>query len=158
MFIQVEVKTNLDTFYLTATEKGIVSLDWVRNLDLPVAKKGNPHTDLAALELKEYSAGKLKKFKIKFDFEAMKATDFQIKVWKELLKIPFGKLKSYQDIAIALGDKNLVRAVGGANGKNRIPVIIPCHRVIAKGGGIGGYSGGIDRKIKLLSLEGLEFN
>ena len=112
---------------------------------------------MASKEIEAYALGKLKKFTCKIDFKAMKATDFQVKVWKSLTAISYGEVKSYQDIAISLGDKNLVRAVGGANGKNRIPIIIPCHRVIAKSGGLGGYSGGLNRKRTLLHIEGLTF-
>lgn len=158
MKTQVQVKTKLDTYYLTATEKGLISLDWEKNPELPLSRKGNLHTDLARDQLMKYSLGQLKKFNCEFDFESMKATDFQIKVWKELLKVPYGKVVCYQDIARKLGDKNLVRAIGGANGKNRIPVIIPCHRVIAKDGTIGGYSGGLDRKRKFLNREGINLD
>jgi len=157
MNIQVKTKTKLGILYITASDRGITSLDWVKNPELKVSLKGNQYTDQAITELDYYFTGALKKFNCKFDFEAMKGTDFQVKVWKELLKIPYGKLRSYQDIAIKLGDKNLVRAVGGANGKNRVPILIPCHRVIAKDGGIGGYSGGLERKRRLLKLEGHTF-
>lgn len=157
MKVQVKQKTKWGYFYLVATEKGICALDWDKDPSVSISSSGNKHTDLAAHELEQFMKGKLKKFSCKLDFKEMGATDFQIKVWKQLLRIPFGKIKSYQDIAIALGDKNLVRAVGGANGKNRVPIIIPCHRVIAKNGGIGGYSGGIERKRGLLRLEGHNF-
>ncbi len=157
VMVQVKKKTGLGVIYLSATEKGLVGLSWEKNPNIKVSANGNEHTDLAAKELDAFAEGSLKKFSTKFDFKAMKATDFQIKVWKELLRIPFGSLRSYQDIALRLGDKNLVRAVGGANGKNHIPIIIPCHRVISKDGGLGGYSGGLERKRKLLKIEGHQF-
>ena len=81
-------------------------------------------------------------------------TDFQKKVWSELLKIPYGKLMTYKAIAIMLGNENAMRAVGRANATNHAPIIIPCHRVIASDGKLGGYSGGVSLKEKLLELEG----
>jgi methylated-DNA-[protein]-cysteine S-methyltransferase len=155
MEVQSQVLTEMGTLFLKATDKGLTGLSWVKDPELKVSTKGNEHTQLAEKELLAFTKGKLKKFSCKFDFGAMKATDFQIKVWKKLIQIPFGKLKSYQDIAVALGDKNLVRAIGSANGKNRVPIIIPCHRVINKSGALGGYSGGLDKKRKLLHLEGV---
>lgn len=80
-------------------------------------------------------------------------TDFQKSVWTELLKIPYGKTTSYKNIAISLGDKQYARAVGGACGKNHIPIIIPCHRVIRANGEIGGFSPDIEIKRQLLKLE-----
>ena len=85
----------------------------------------------------------------------MAGTAFQKKVWQELYKIPFGKTAAYKDIAKGIKNAKAVRAVGSANGKNPICVIIPCHRVIAADGSIGGYSGGSDIKKKLLKLEGV---
>ena len=84
-------------------------------------------------------------------------TAFQKRVFGELLKIPYGSTISYQELAKRVGNKKASRAVGNANGKNPIAIIIPCHRVISKDGTIGGYSGGIDIKRKLLKLEGVDF-
>jgi O-6-methylguanine DNA methyltransferase len=81
-------------------------------------------------------------------------TEFQRKVWRAMRAIPFGQTKSYQDIASAIGHPKATRAVGGACGANPIPVFIPCHRVLAAGGRLGGFSGGLDWKRRLLSLEG----
>ncbi|NWF89976.1 MAG: methylated-DNA--[protein]-cysteine S-methyltransferase [Ignavibacteriaceae bacterium] len=102
-------------------------------------------------ELKEYFNGERKKFNVPLDIEG---TEFQKKVWNELMKIPYGKLKTYKEVAIRIGNKNAVRAIGRANSTNHIPIIIPCHRVIASNGSLGGYSGGISLKEKLLELEG----
>ena len=74
-------------------------------------------------------------------------------VWDELLAIPFGRTRSYQELATAVGQPNAVRAVGRANGQNRIAIVIPCHRVINKNGGLCGYGGGLRRKQFLLDLE-----
>lgn len=81
-------------------------------------------------------------------------TDFQKQVWKALIQIPYGKTMSYGELASQLGDSNMMRAVGTANGKNPIPIVIPCHRVIGSDGKMVGYAGGVNRKIKLLELEG----
>ncbi len=84
----------------------------------------------------------------------IKGTDFQLKVWRELLNIPWGSITSYRNIAESLGDSNASRAVGTAVGKNPVSVLIPCHRVLRKDGGLGGYHWGLDRKEELLRYEG----
>lgn len=84
----------------------------------------------------------------------IKGTDFQLKVWNELLNIPSGNVVSYLDIARFLGDSNASRAVGTAVGKNPVSILIPCHRVLRKDGGLGGYHWGLDRKESLLRHEG----
>jgi O-6-methylguanine DNA methyltransferase len=78
---------------------------------------------------------------------------FQERVWRQLLKIPYGETRSYQDVAVKVGSPDAVRAVGTANGMNRIAIVIPCHRVVNKGGKLGGYGGGLWRKQRLLGLE-----
>ena len=83
----------------------------------------------------------------------VKGTEFQKKVWNELLKIPYGQTKSYKDIAIAIENERASRAVGMANNKNPIPIIIPCHRVIGSTGKLVGYAGGVNVKEKLLNIE-----
>ena len=101
-------------------------------------------------ELKQYFEGRLKQFTVQLSPEG---TDFQKSVWKELCKIPYGKTLSYKQIAENLNNPKSCRAVGNANGKNPIPIITPCHRVICTGGKLGGFSAGLDRKRFLLSLE-----
>lgn len=102
-------------------------------------------------ELKEYFNMQRTKFTVPLD---IKGTKFQMKVWDELLKIPFGKTVSYKTIAEGIGNPKAVRAVGRANGANPVPIIIPCHRVIASDGKLGGYSAGEGIKEKLLEVEG----
>ncbi len=102
-------------------------------------------------QLKEYFAGTRKKFDVPLDVEG---TDFQKRVWKELQKIPYGKTISYKILSEKLGDVKAIRAVGTANGKNPIAIIIPCHRVIGADGKLIGYAGGLYIKEKLLHLEG----
>lgn len=82
-------------------------------------------------------------------------TEFQQKVWRALLEIPPGQVKSYAEIATAVGKPNGARAVGMACGANPVPVFVPCHRVLAAGGGLGGFSGGLDWKRRLLGIEGI---
>ena len=101
-------------------------------------------------ELIRYFEGELKKFSIKCQITG---TVFQNKVLNELKKIPYGQTMSYSDIADRIGHPKAYRAVGSANGKNRLPIIFPCHRVISNNGELGGFSGGLSIKSKLLELE-----
>ena len=107
--------------------------------------------DLASKELELYFLGQLKKFTVPIK---MFGTDFQIKCWKELKKIKYGKTISYKEEAIKLGGSNYARAVAGANNKNHLPIIVPCHRVIGSNGSLVGYAGGLKIKEMLLNLEG----
>ncbi len=107
--------------------------------------------DDAFLQLNEYLRGVRKDFDLELELHG---TRFQKDVWNALMKIPYGTTVSYSDVAIASGHPGAVRAVGNAVGKNPIPVIIPCHRVIRSDGSIGGYALGIELKKKLLKLEG----
>lgn len=102
-------------------------------------------------ELEEYFAGTRKEFTVKVE---PIGTPFRQKVWKELLKIKFGNTTSYLHISRQLGDENAIRAVGSANGKNPIAIILPCHRVIGENGKLVGYAGGLWRKQWLLEHEG----
>ena len=102
------------------------------------------------LQLKEYLYGKRKNFDIEIE---MIRTEFQKKVWKELLNIPYGETRSYKDIAIAIGNEKACRAVGNANNKNPIAIIVPCHRVVGSDGSMTGYAGGLNIKEKLLKIE-----
>jgi methylated-DNA-[protein]-cysteine S-methyltransferase len=101
-------------------------------------------------QLEAYLAGDLKTFSVPL---APRGTDFMRNVWKILCVIPYGKTASYKEIAIAAGNPKAVRAVGMANNKNPVPVIIPCHRIIGSDGKLVGYRGGLDVKRKLLELE-----
>ncbi|MHC1684035.1 MAG: methylated-DNA--[protein]-cysteine S-methyltransferase [Clostridiaceae bacterium] len=101
-------------------------------------------------QLEEYFQGKRKEFDIKMELQG---TDFQKQVWNQLIKIPHGKTASYKDVAIKINNEKAVRAVGNANNKNKIPIIIPCHRVIGANGKLVGYDGGLDKKQWLLNHE-----
>lgn len=101
-------------------------------------------------QLKEYFAGERREFDVPLSLDG---TEFQIRVWKELLKIPYGETRSYKQIAEAAGNEKACRAVGMANNRNHIPIIIPCHRVIGSNNKMVGYGGGLDKKEWLLALE-----
>ena len=94
----------------------------------------------------------------RFPLGHLGGTPFRRRVWKALLNIPFGQTRTYGEIATALGSPNSARAVGAACGANPLPIFIPCHRVLAAGGKLGGFSGGLDVKKKLLALEGISFS
>jgi len=116
----------------------------------PLVPGGHPLLDRLRTELAEYFEGTRNAFEVPLHAPG---TPFQELVWAELLKVPFGELRSYEDIAIAIGRPKAVRAVGRANGMNRIAIVIPCHRVVGKDGSPTGYGGGIWRKQRLLDLE-----
>ena len=116
------------------------------------ARKGaNKIIDETRRQLDAYFAGRRKAFDLPLGAEG---TDFQKKVWKALSRIPFGETRSYGEIAAVVGAPAASRAVGAANGRNPIPVIVPCHRVIGANGSLTGFGGGMDRKRFLLALEG----
>ena len=122
------------------------------NMKQPIYAK-QIETDLlkeAYFQLSEYFKGSRKEFDLPLN---PSGSDFQQTVWSELLSIPYGETRSYKEIAEAIGKPDSSRAVGNANNKNPIPIIIPCHRVIASGGKLTGYSGGADIKQKLLNIE-----
>jgi len=104
-----------------------------------------------ARQLTEYFQGQRQRFQIKLGAEG---TAFQNSVWQALREIPYGELRSYQDIANSIGRQRAVRAVGAANGRNPIPIVVPCHRVIGSNGRLTGFAGGLPAKQLLLSLEG----
>ena len=105
-------------------------------------------------QLEEYAKGKRTKFDVKL---APRGTKFREKVWRELLKIPFGQTRSYGQIAELVGGKNYARAAGGAIHNNQIVIVIPCHRVIGHDGSLVGFADGVDIKRTLLEIEGAKF-
>ena len=104
-----------------------------------------------ATQLREYFAGERDRFDLPL---AADGTAFQRQVWSALTAIPYGQLRSYRDIAEAIDKPTAVRAVGAANGRNPLPIIVPCHRVIGSNGSLTGFAGGLEAKTRLLQLEG----
>ncbi len=117
--------------------------------DAVVVERRTPN-DEAIDQILEYLDGGRRRFELDLD---LRATPFQKAVYKHVAKIGYGETLSYSDIADALGKPKAVRAVGAANGANPIPLVIPCHRVIARGGALQGYAGGVDLKARLLAME-----
>jgi methylated-DNA-[protein]-cysteine S-methyltransferase len=142
---------------LVASDSGLAAILWENDapgrVRLDIAGKDDAHPVLVETrrQLGEYFAGKRTRFTVKLDFAG---TDFQKKVWKALLAIPFGQTRSYGQIARALGKPSAMRAVGAANGRNPISIIAPCHRVIGADGKLTGFAGGLKAKAHLLALEG----
>ena len=101
-------------------------------------------------QLREYFAGTRKTFDLELQ---PRGTEFQLSVWRELRRIPYGELRSYRDIALAIGKPEAVRAVGAANGANPLPIVVPCHRVIGSNGSLTGFGGGLEAKRYLIDLE-----
>jgi AraC family transcriptional regulator, regulatory protein of adaptative response / methylated-DNA-[protein]-cysteine methyltransferase len=115
-----------------------------------VVPGSNPHLDHLRRELDAYFAGSLTRFTVPV---VIPGTTFQERVWAELRRIPYGETRSYEEVARAVGARSASRAVGRANGSNRIAIVVPCHRVVNKDGGLGGYGGQLWRKQALLRLE-----
>lgn len=152
------------TINLASTNKGLAYVDFNKDTDeftniLKMAfptgelQKNDKENHRYLQELKEYFSGRRKSFSVPLD---LRGTPFQIKVWKALMEIPYGETVSYKYIAERVENPKGSRAVGMANNKNKIPIIIPCHRIIGADGRLVGYGGGIDIKIKLLELEGIK--
>jgi len=142
------IPTPLGTMTAKADKIGVCLLDFAKS-DKSFFSD-NPLLLRLKNELDDYFAGKRRQFTVPL---SLVGTPFQVSVWQTLQKIPYGETVSYAKEAAMLGRPSAVRAVANANGKNPIAIIIPCHRVIASKGGIGGYSGGVWRKEFLLSLE-----
>lgn len=114
-------------------------------------EKDDSKLSLTKQQLTEFFSGSRRSFTIPLD---LYGTPFQKLVWQTLTEIPYGEVRSYKDIALAIGSGKAVRAIGGANNRNPIPIIVPCHRVIGSNGSLVGYGGGISIKEHLLALEG----
>ncbi|HWV85079.1 MAG TPA: methylated-DNA--[protein]-cysteine S-methyltransferase [Capillimicrobium sp.] len=104
-------------------------------------------------ELDEYFAGRRTRFDLPLDLGLVR-TDFGRRVLRAATAIPFGETRTYRDVAAGAGNERAIRAAGTALGRNPIPIVVPCHRVLRSGGGLGGYTGGLERKAALLSIEG----
>jgi len=146
-----------------ATDEGVCLLEWTDRQKLdgqletvrkrfggPAVMGSNGPLDRLRDELAGYFAGTLRAFTVPLVYPG---TPFQERVWSQLLEVPYGQTRSYQELATAIGSPSAVRAVGRTNGLNRIGIVIPCHRVVNKNGDLGGYGGGLRRKQFLLNLE-----
>jgi O-6-methylguanine DNA methyltransferase len=154
--------------FLAASSHGLVALEFDTRLPGQQSIRPNPRhlreetkdfrfeESLRAMrpylvQLDEYFAGSRREFTFRLD---LRGTDFQMACWRALVAIPYGETRSYADIARAVGKPNAFRAVGMANNRNPVAIVVPCHRVIASDGTLCGYGGGLDVKRKLLELEG----
>src|SRR5260370_26007615 len=141
---------------LVDSDNGLVAILWEnvnpKRLKLGALVENHDHPVLLETErqLKEYFQGKRKSFSLKLD---LTGTKFQNDVWQALLAIPFGETRSYGQLARQLGNPRATRAVGAANGRNPIPIVVPCHRVIGESGKLTGFGGGLKTKAHLLELE-----
>lgn len=162
------VHSPIGPLFLASSSRGLVALEFDARLPgqqsirpnprhLRKEKKGFTFEDSPGLlrpyvnELEEYFAGKRREFGFPLD---LRGTDFHRDCWRALLAIPYGETRSYAEIARAVGRPRAFRAVGMANNRNPIAIVVPCHRVIASNGTLCGYGGGLDVKRKLLELEG----
>jgi O-6-methylguanine DNA methyltransferase len=160
--------SSIGPLFLAASDRGLVALEFDRRLPGQQTIRPNPR-DLRAesksllfqdsagqmrdyvRELKEYFAGTRREFSFPLD---LRGTEFQLACWNALLAIPYGETRTYGDIARAVNRPTGFRAVGMANNRNPIAIVVPCHRVIASDGKLCGYGGGLDIKRRLLELEG----
>ncbi len=154
------IDSPIGTVFIASTSKGICAISLAVSEDAflsEIKKYGIPERDDNRFielrkDLKGYFSGKKIDFH-KYHLDILLGTEFQKKVWEKLLEITYGETRSYKWLAEKVGSPNGFRAVGGANGRNPIPIIIPCHRVINSDGSLGGYSGGVWIKEWLLKLE-----
>jgi methylated-DNA-[protein]-cysteine S-methyltransferase len=150
------VQSPVGRLKLVASDRGLVAILWENDdparVRLGSLRENKEHPVLLETErqLSDYFAGKRKAFSLQFDASG---TEFQKNVWKALATIPFGQTRSYSDIARQIGRPKAVRAVGAANGKNPISIVVPCHRVIGSNGKLTGFAGGLETKATLLKLE-----
>ncbi len=141
---------------LVASDRGLVAILWPNDsprrvrLEETLADEGHPILLETERQLREYFDRRRKRFSIPLD---MRGTRFQKEVWDALLAIPFGETRTYAQLANQMGNRQATRAVGAANGRNPISIIVPCHRVIGSSGKLTGFAGGLAAKARLLDLE-----
>lgn len=135
---------------LIGTDEAINAVNFVKTTKQPANEQLPVIFEECIAQLNEYFEGKRQVFDFRIEQEG---TDFQQRVWAELLRIPFGRTISYLELARRLGDEKVIRAAGSANGKNQLGIIVPCHRVIGSDGKLVGYAGGLDKKRWLLDHE-----
>ncbi|MBZ0135714.1 MAG: methylated-DNA--[protein]-cysteine S-methyltransferase [Planctomycetes bacterium] len=146
----IEIHSPIGPLHITCNEAGITELHMGSKAPAPGAKRGHTLLDRAVEQLTDYFAGKRAEFDLPL---SPRGTDFQRKVWQRLREIPFAHTSSYGEVAARVGNPKASRAVGAANGRNPIAVIVPCHRVIGADGSLTGFGGGLERKQWLLEHE-----
>jgi methylated-DNA-[protein]-cysteine S-methyltransferase len=148
---QYLLNSKIGPLYFVATDSALRGIFWKKQ-DAPFIQsiKECDVLEGAVRQVEEYLAGERSKFDLTLE---PIGTDFQMKVWRELARIPYGATISYTELARRIRNEKAVRAVGTANGRNPLSLVIPCHRVIAADGSLGGYAGGLEIKRKLLELE-----
>ncbi|MBN2965507.1 methylated-DNA--[protein]-cysteine S-methyltransferase [Sulfurospirillum sp. T05] len=149
---QIVFQSPLGTLGLSSNTHAITTLSFLPPQTTDLGGLDDPVLAQAYEELQEYFAGKRRVFSV--PCEPQKGTLFQRAVWGALQEIPYGECVSYKTIAARIGNPKAVRAVGGANNKNPIAILIPCHRVIGASGSLVGYASGVDKKVFLLNHEG----
>lgn len=142
------IETPIGRVWIEASDLGLTSITFRQRTEEGLIF--NEHTDEAAKQLTEYFAGNRKTFQLSYD---IKGTEFRMEVWHELIKIPYGTTISYKELANRVGNPKAIRAVGGANNKNPLGIVIPCHRVIGADGSLVGYGEGLEKKKWLLDWE-----
>lgn len=162
MLATAVVETPIGVLRLAVTQAGVARIGlprssgpgfagWLRTTFADAERRPwLPLVDKLSQELGEYFAGRRREFSLPLD---LRGTEFQRAVWREIAAIPYGETRTYGEIAAAAGSPRAVRAAGTATGNNPVPILIPCHRVIAAKGRLGGFSGGLDAKRRLLALE-----
>jgi len=154
------MQSPIGTLTIVANERAVIAIDWdggaghessIGETEIEdVAAADHPALAVAVEQLGEYFDGERTEFDIPLDPDG---TEFQHRAWDALVRIPFGETVSYGEQADMLGDRNKARAVGAANGKNPIPIVVPCHRVVGSNGHLTGFAGGLDTKAWLLAHE-----
>jgi methylated-DNA-[protein]-cysteine S-methyltransferase len=141
------VGTPIGTLWLAGDDDGLRAISFD---PLPDAGRASSVLSAAAAQLEAYFAGELEEFDLPL---APEGTDFQRRVWDAVAAIPYGSTATYGEVAAAIGRPSACRAVGAANGRNPLPIVVPCHRVVGSAGALTGYGGGLERKRALLDLE-----
>lgn len=148
----VQINSPVGVLAIEGTEKAITAVQFLNGTEIkePLRDDSPDVMKACVRQLEEYFQGKREVFDLTYE---LNGTTFQTNVWQALTTIPFGETASYKDIAVIIGNEKAVRAVGSANGKNKISIIIPCHRIIGTNGKLTGYAGGMERKGWLLAHE-----
>jgi len=159
--VKTSMPSPVGVLKLVASDAGLVAVLWPednpKRVRLEEAHEDDSHVVLrkSVIQLEEYFAGKRLEFDLPLD---ARGTAFQKLVWEQLLAIPYGKTRSYGEIAARLGKPSASRAVGAANGRNPLSIVVPCHRVIGTSGALTGFAGGLETKRVLLELEGISMS